>query len=163
MMQWWEDLDSRERLMVMIGGVVGLILFYIVAVWYPLSSSRSTLQTKVSKEKSDLIWMQTASAEIKALEGSGATRTKSLGDSALYAVVGETAQKARLKNALKKVDPDGKTGARVTLEGALFDDVIRWLVRLRKEYGVTATNVNFKKGRASGQVDAKLTLEAPEK
>ena len=162
-MPWWTELDSRERLMVMIGGVAALIVIYLLAVWYPLHSSRSTLQTRVSKHQSDLIWMQTASAEIKALSGSGATRTKELGDTALYAIVGETAQKERLNNALKKVDPEGKTAARVTLEGALFDDVIRWLVKLRREYGVSVTNVNFKKGRVEGQVDAKLTLEVPTK
>jgi general secretion pathway protein M len=49
---------------------------------------------------------------------------------------------------------------RVWLEGAVFDDVLRWLDTLAAQHGVRITGLNVERTATPGRVNARVALEA---
>lgn len=156
---WLNTLEPRERNMVVFGAVALLCLMLYVLAWEPLVKKTESLHRSNLKQEALVAWMQTASQEVKQLRRtSGATGQLAKGQSLLTAI-DTTAKAARLNGAMKRVQPDGDNRVRVWLEGASFDDVMRWVHGLEQRQGVTAVNVTFEAKDESGRVDGRLTFE----
>lgn len=161
MQKWWQELDSRERMLIMGIGVVLLLALYFSAVWYPIYAARGRAEQRLVYSQADLNWMQSASAELKRLESlSSKVRTY---DGTLLTLIGETAGKSNMGTAIKKLDPEGSLLARVTVEKAIYTDFMGWLVMMHSNYGVRVVNAGLRKGAVAGTIDGEITLEVAAK
>lgn len=160
MREWWEGLGTRERL-ILIAGTLVLVPFLLwVLLWRPLMGSVNRLDQDVAAQRENLLWMQTAAAELQRLRGSGAQAAAGLGGRSLLAVVDQSARSAGLGNGLKRIEPDSADAVRVRLEGVSFDAVVQWLDQLSRQFGVTAILVSIERDAGPGQVNVRLTLQA---
>lgn len=161
MKEWWSNLGTRERLIVGGAAVLLVPLLLWALVWQPLASSVRRLETEVVAQREGLQWMRNAAAELKQLHGSGAQASAGLGGRSLLAVVDQSARAAGLGNGLKRIEPDSATAVRARLEGVSFDAVVKWLDELSRQFGVLATLVSIERAQGIGQVNVRLTLQAP--
>lgn len=161
MKDWFFGLDPRERLLVGGGAaLLALLLFYLM-VWSPISGKYSSLKDSVASQQETLAWMQQASGQIKALQGSAAGgNARGLGGRSLLAVVDQSARAGGLGTAIKRIEPDGTKAVKVWLEGAAFDSLIVWLGQLGKNYRIEPTIITLEPV-GSGRVNARLTLLEP--
>lgn len=161
MQKWWQELDSRERMLIMVIGAVLVLALYFSAVWYPIHAARGRAEQRLTHSQSDLMWMRSASTELKRLSAlSPKARTY---DGTLLTLIGETAGKSNMGSAIKKLDPEGSLLARVTVEKAIYTDFMRWLVLMHNDYGVRVVNAGLRKGGLAGTVDGEITLEVSSK
>ena len=58
------------------------------------------------------------------------------------------------------MQPDGSNRARVWLEGASFDHIVRWMDGLQRKQGVRVVSSVFDALEEKGRVDARLVFES---
>ena len=158
--QRWDTLEPRER-RTLIGGAVALaIIVFVYGIWLPAQRKVEQLDEAVAQQRATLAWMQQAAAEARALQASGArSTTANTGGQALYALADQSARKAGLGSAIRRVDPSGNDKVRVTLEGASFDSMIGWLAQIQSQYGIEASLVSARLTDAPGRVNGEAVLE----
>lgn len=158
MKEWWDGLAARERLILIGGGAVLVLVLLWALLWQPLVGRVGEMESEVATQRENLRWMQNAAAELQQLRGSGAQSAAGLGGRSLLAVADQSARSAGLGNGLKRIEPESGNAVRVRLEGVAFDDVVVWLEGLAREAGVLATSIAIERANAPGLVNVRLTL-----
>jgi general secretion pathway protein M len=158
MKEWFEKLNSRERLIVTGGAVVvGLILLWSL-VLNPLYAGVDRLSQRVETKRDLIGWMQSAAAEIKATGNVAVADT--VGQS-LVVVIARSAKQAGLEKALSQNQPIGEDGIRVRLERAPFDTIVNWLAQLQTGNGLDLESASFERMTVAGTVNASIVLRQP--
>ncbi|MEJ2565758.1 MAG: type II secretion system protein M [Gammaproteobacteria bacterium] len=160
MKEWFNALAPRERLMVSIAAAVVVLALVYAAAWSPLTSSVDHLEQSVTEEQALKQWMQQSAAEVNRLRHAGGGAG---GDHrSLLAVVDQTSKQSKVAPAVKRIEPDGQTLVRVTLEKAAFDDLVTWLGSLQRDFAVSVADVSIDRQADSGLVNVHLTLKRGE-
>ena len=156
MKEWFNGLAPRERIMVSIAAAVVVLALIYAAAWSPLTSSVDHLEQSVTEQQALKQWMQQSAAEVNRLRhaGSGGGNHRSL-----LAVVDQTSKQSKVAPAVKRIEPDGQTLVRVTLEKAAFDDLVAWLGSLQRDFAVSVADVSIDRQADSGLVNVHLTLK----
>ena len=160
MMQYWQQLKPRERIvLILLSGVVSIVLLYI-AVLEPFQLKVEQLESRIVKQKADIQWMQNAAQEIKQLQGSatGNSQRDLRRGQSLLALVDRTAKQNKLASAMTRVEPDGSKRVRVWLEKATFDDVMKWLFKLQNDYQLEIESAVVDRTEDDGRVDVRLVF-----
>ena len=160
MKQWFEGLESRERIMLFAGVIVLAVFLFYGLVWQPFHSGYERLQSTISEQRATALWIQEGAAKVRQLKGAGGMASQGLGGRSLLAVTDSTARAGGLAAAMKRIEPEGRNGVRVWLEGASFDRFVSWLGLLSSKYRINPDSVSMEKGDATGQVNVRLTLQA---
>ncbi|MCH8100296.1 MAG: type II secretion system protein M [Proteobacteria bacterium] len=159
MKEWFDMLEVRERLFVLVGAlfVAGAIVYY--GIWSPLDRGQATLAANVSA-------LQRSLAELKPLKAAlgnsgGSASVIAGGNQSLVVIVDMTLRERGLYSALQRSQPTRDNGIRVEFENAPFDDLILWLGDLGNRYGLQAISGSFSAPMqdSQGRVNASLTLE----
>lgn len=141
--KYWLGLQSRERIILGWGGlVVALILLYAL-LFQPWHKALNHMESALPGLRTNLTWMRQQSDAIQA--SGGAVRSAALkgADQSLLSLVEQTARKARLKQAIQQMTPaSGGSEVRVVLEEANFNQWLRWIDDLYKQYGVDIKQVS---------------------
>jgi general secretion pathway protein M len=154
----WKDLDSRERIALSSAGVVvaGAVLF--LAVVDPVLTARASLRNDVRALSEDVAWMREAAPRI-GVTRSGTDPSGGGGETVLSAV-DASAQRVGLRGAVRRLQPEGSDGVRITLDDASFDAVVVMLGDLR-DRGVQIERLTLRRdGGAAGLVDGSLSLRS---
>ena len=160
MREWFEGLESRERLLVMAGSAVLALFLVIVLVWLPIRSGYSNLKASVAGQRETAAWMQRSAQQLAELKRSGSAAATGLGGRSLLAVTDSTARAGGLGAELKRVEPEGRDSVRVWLDGASFDVLVKWLATLNSTHGILVDNATLERTESAGRVNARLTLQA---
>lgn len=155
--QYWDQLQPRERRVLLLGAIALVLLLLYALVWSPFQQTLSRLDSSIVEQRNTLGWMQQAAQEARSLRGTHAPVSDGR---SLLAVTDETARAHGLGTAVKRVQPDGQHTVRVWLEGARFDDILQWLATLTGKHGVKVTSFGAERSTADGQVHARLVLES---
>ncbi len=156
MKTWWEILSARERMWV-VGGLGLTLVLLSYALWEPFRSSHRQLQQRAAEQRADLIWMRQAAREVKRLSGAG-VRPASDGRS-LLTLVDQTARAAGLATALKRVAPQGEDKLSAQLDAVEFDKLIPWLGTMERDHRITLVNLSVDRTAAAGLVNARVILQ----
>lgn len=163
MTQWLASLSPRERMMVLVAIPTVVALTLYGAVWDPLQQSLAAERKRLEKHRTDLEWVQQAAGEIERLRAGESARPQiaSAGQSPLI-VVDRTAKAQQLGAALRRVEPDGRDGVKVSLEDAPFDQLMRWLALLEVEHGISVVSFTLSRRDRPGTVQARIDLRRGE-
>ncbi|KPK39873.1 MAG: hypothetical protein AMJ69_04420 [Gammaproteobacteria bacterium SG8_47] len=161
MKEYFDNLSPREQRIVIAGGVAMLILLLYLLIWQPFVGKIAKMEQQVDVQRQELKWMREAAQEVSALRGAGAGATAARSGQSLLGTIEQTARRAKLGDALKKVQPDGEAGARVWLEDVAFDDMLKWFDSLSTQGGVRVVELSVDRQEAAGRVDARVLLESP--
>ncbi|MGB5338968.1 MAG: type II secretion system protein M [Gammaproteobacteria bacterium] len=159
--QWFEGLQQRERLMVILGAAAFLLLMLYLMIWEPMFSRYHNLKSAVAEQQESLAWMQQSAGQIKALQGSSSRgNAQGLGGRSLLSVVDQSARSGGLGGSIKRIEPDSNKGVKIWFEGASFDQMIIWLGNLTRQYQVE-TNMVTIEPQGGGRVNARISLLEP--
>lgn len=160
MKEWFDSLEARER-RIMLGGAVVLLLVIIYFLgWEPFINRLHELRESTQKKQLDVAWMQNAAQQVKQLQARNTAPAQLGAGQSLLGVIDRTAKLKKLGDSVKRVQPDGSSKARVSLESANFDVVIAWLEELERRYGVGIETITFEKREEPGLVDARINFIA---
>lgn len=158
MKTWFANLAPRERVIVVVGGGVGLVLVLYLMVIEPTAQAFAERQQRVASLEQQLTWMRKHADEAKALRAQGKGDAQGSGDRPPYVVVDAALKDAGLP-APSRLEPTGNEGAaRLEFEKVPFDPLVRLLGRLQTKGGLQVTRARIQRGE-NGAVSAQLTLE----
>ena len=161
MKEWFDNLDPRERRILIIGAVTLLVVLLYLLAWEPLIKNTATLEKSNRENQELLLWMEQSAEEAKQLQAklqasgpSGSTQGQSL-----LGTIDRTAKIGNLGKSVKRVQPDGQSKARVWLENASFNDTVKWLESLQRQQGIHIVTSVIEKQEEPGLVNVRLVLE----
>ena len=158
---WWGGLEQRERWMVLAAAATVLITVLWGLIWKPLSEKLTSLSTRVAAAETTLVWMQQAHDEGLKLKRQAAGSSKPGDTRSLFAIVDASSRQFQVNNAIQRIEPDGKNGVNLRMEGAEFDRLMTWLGQLARNSGVAIARVTLTRSEAPGKVDGNLALVHP--
>jgi general secretion pathway protein M len=154
--QFWANLQPRERHTLLGGGIaLALLLVYALLV-DPLQRGLERLELSVETQQQSLEWMQQAAAEVRQLQTSS-PGAKPVSGQSLMSVIDASARSVGLSGAIKQLRPEGQ-GVKVRLEGAAFDDMLRWLGQLNTKQGIPVGGLVMERLPEAGRVNASVVL-----
>jgi general secretion pathway protein M len=156
MRAWYENLAERERRLVLIGAVVGVILL-VFAIVLPLNRNIAQARQRVSVKQDDLAFIQSAAPQI-ASAGPGPTAVAS--NENLVVLVDSSARESGLGKSLSSTQPTGDRALRVRFERAPFDGLMAWLARISQNHGIRVESAEIESAGEAGMVNAGLVLRA---
>lgn len=150
----WRQLPVRDQraLAAMVGALAVAVLWFALAV--PAMNYAQSAREDLESARADLGWMQANAGRARQLAGAGGLQA----GQTLLSAVNASAQQAGLN--LQRFEPDGEQRVRVTLENAVFTDVMRWVVDLERRYGVRVEHFNADVQAQPGIANIRLTLGA---
>lgn len=159
MRDWFESLETRERIFVTAGaGVVVVALFYAF-IWLPLDKGQATLTSNVASWERSLAELRPlkgmrASSDTRGNQAAGSQQTP-------VVIVDQTLRARGLDRALQRSQPTTSDGIRVEFENVAFDDLVLWLGDLSQQYSMQVSSGSFSAAERAGpgRVNATLTLE----
>lgn len=155
----WQALEPRERLVasLFIGGML-VFLFYIL-LWSTLQRDLSRLRVAVPQDTVKLRQMRVQAAQVGHLRARGA-QVQSQGINIL-ATLEQTANARGLKQNIARMEPEGPTGAHISLDSIAFDALVSWLNDLQTQNAIRVESAALEAQPAPGMVKARLTLRRP--
>ena len=159
MKDWFDTLQPREQLSVMVAAVFVAFAILYFGLWTPLAKARETLTDSVSTWERSLAELRPLLVAVRANQGGGAP-VAGAGQS-LVVIIDTTLNQRNLSGALQRSQPTGDNGIRVEFQNASFDDLVMWLGDLSGRYGLRVQSGNFSVSTQSapGRVNASLTIE----
>ena len=153
MMQFWQNLQTREQRTLLFGGVALAVLLIYSLILEPFAQDMARMEQSVAADRELLSWMEQSALQVMALRGNGGAKR----GGSLLSLVDASAKKNGLGGALKQVKPEA-SGVRLRFEEASFDGMVRWLGRLGVEQGVGVTSLTLERLPSPGQVNATVVL-----
>ena len=160
MRDWYDNLEAREQVFVLIGAIfVSVALIYYV-LWVPLDRNHSQVATRVETWERSLAELR----PLQALVASGGLNASAGGSSAQQApiiVVSQTLRSRGLEQFRRRSQPTTSNGIRVEFEEVAFDGLMLWLGDLSDNHAMFVQSGSLSHGDAvgDGRINASLTLE----
>lgn len=151
----WYSLPVRDRRAIAILTIFFVLMSSWLLIVAPVLAYADKAREEVATAQADFDWMQTNAMRARQAATRGAASHLAAGQSLLSAV-SSSAKAAGLN--LQRFDPEGERRVRVTLENAVFTDVMGWLLELEARYGLVVEDFNADSRPQPGIVNIRLTL-----
>ena len=153
-MDAFSSLSTREKALVGIALLVGLLMIAYLYVWEPKTRQLHELRTvSVPESEQTLAWVRQA-LEQASSRPAGA-RDKII-EGPLLTVIEQTAEQAGVRTAIKRMQPNQNQAVRIWMENVVFDKWLRW-VDLLKAQNVFVERASIVR-ETPGVVTARVTL-----
>ena len=162
MKDWYNKLEPRERKFLMAAGIVLVIAFVYFILWQPVVKKVNRLEKSTVEQQKLVTWMKTTAIEVKQLRRASGPVVNIPKGRSLLGVIDKTTKMRKLDTAVKRVKPEGDSKARVWLEGADFNTIIRWVEELQRQQGVKVVNAVVDRTKELGKVDARIVFDSSE-
>lgn len=159
-MDWFDTLESRERIMVSVAAVFVVFAIFWFGLWVPLDSRHAATAQRVETWQSSLAALRPLKGQVQAAGNNQPVSTGS--NQSLVVIVDNTLRQRGLYTALQRSQPTpGGNGIRIEFEGAAFDDLVLWLGDLHRLHGLIVQSGSFSvaSGSSPGRVNSSVTLE----
>ena len=152
MKDWFGSLQRRERVVLLAGSAVGMLILAWSFAWSPLRSATQDLDAMVAEKLSIL-------ADARRLQAPGAPPVPSVTpEESLVLVVDQTHRAHGLGGTLSRNQPDGEDGIRVTFQRVPFAQLVSWLGALQQGHGIVVISANLDGTQQPGLVNASLVM-----
>lgn len=149
----WQGLQTREQKILRYSVVfLGLLLFYLLII-DPVYSGRDDAEQRLRSAQEAYSIAQRQAVDLKAASSNPQTQPSG----SLLTEVESSAQQQGLRNTLKRLQPSGNDQIQVSLEGASYDQLMRWLGNLHQQ-GIRAQRVDIQPDRTSDLLGVQLLL-----
>lgn len=151
MKEKWEELQAREKALVIAMALFLIVFIFYWAVWQPLNSNIENQQKKITKQQELLVWVDKNIARYKAQNTNKPNSNRSL-----TTVVNSTAQQLEIKIA--RMNPQGEE-LQISIDEITFNTLLTMLENLAKKEGIFVSIIDISPTPASGVVKVRrLTL-----
>ena len=158
MRNWFESLEQRERIFVIVGAAIIVVALFWAGVWMPLDKGHRDAQARVADWQRSLSVLRPLAAAPQVVDDPARPASGPSSESAVV-IVDRTLRSHGLGQP-KRSQPT-PNGIRVDFENVAFDDLVLWLGDLSSQYGmeVQAGSLSAPSVASPGRINATLTLE----
>jgi general secretion pathway protein M len=150
-------LQPRERVVIIAGAVLVLVVALYVLALAPLYSAVNEQAKRVAQKEGDLAWMRSVAGEVAVLSANAPSRPGPSNES-MVVLIDRAARECGLGSSLTGQTPNGERGIRVRLESAEFDKLMVCLGTLQQVHSVDVESATIDRAAKPGLVNANLVL-----
>ena len=152
MNEYWQNLNERERKMVLAAGVAMIIYLFYLLIYAPLTGAVSTRQQDLKEKRETLQWLQTVQSQ--ALKSMAARSP--ISENKLLSLITAQLNRPPFKSYPYQLQQTGANEIQITFEQVPFNPFIRWLWGLSSRYKMTLKQLSVSKTPTPGVT--KLTV-----
>lgn len=152
---WWGNLEYREQLLLAIASLLLVVSVGYFLIWQPIQSEKVLLSQDIESTES-LLTRLNAIAPGQASKQTTQIKGQNL---SLLAVVDKTVKAAGMGDSVKRIQPEGDAAAKIWLEQADFNKLLRWINQLNTQYGVDVSEITINREDTPGQIRARLGFQ----
>ena len=151
--QWYAVKSKSDR--IVINAVAALLLFSIVitGVWQPIQINNSEQRSRYVNELTLTEWIAINKNKLKALSNSPLKQSDT--SSAVARITNAANQN---KVTLDRLQPESDGSVSISLQNQNFTKVLRWLVQLETQQGLTVLRLGIDKGNKTGEVSVQIRM-----
>ncbi len=157
MRRWFYSLDDRERTVVSLGLLSLLLITIYLFIIEPTGKAVEQLNHRLIARDAEYKQLQQIAQEYKSLDQADNKTVPKL-DRSLLSLIDQSSQEAGIKQAIKRLTPEGDKKVRVHFEGAEFNRVIGWLVTNYQQQGVSVSGLTVRKTDEPGMISGTVML-----
>jgi general secretion pathway protein M len=160
MKNWYDNLEAREQVFVLVGAVFVLIALIYFLLWAPLDKNHKQAAASVASWERSLAELRPLRS-ITGSPGAGTTIITASSQQAPIIIVDQTLRSRGLEQFRRRSQPTANNGIRVEFENVAFDELVLWLGDLGTQYDlhVQAGSMSLQTQAGPGRINASLTLE----
>ncbi len=151
LLAWYEALQPREQVLVRFGAIGAGVLIVVGGV-LRLHGAVDGAAKRVTAKRADIAYITSVLGELRAAP------LPAGGGQSLVSVIDRTTRDGGLGMNLRGTEPSGINGVRVRFEGAAFDSLANWVLRVQREYGLSVQAATLERTESPGRVNASLTF-----
>jgi general secretion pathway protein M len=161
MKNWYENLEAREQIIVLVGAVVVMVALIYSLVWVPVDKRHTQVANSVTNWERSLVELR----PLRSLAASSSVRdgaaSVSSSQQAPIIIVDQTLRSRGLEQYRRRSQPTTANGIRVEFENVAFDELVLWLGDLSQQHAmqVQAGSLSLAPQAGTGRINASLTLE----
>ena len=151
---YFSTLTFRERLLIILAGVIGLLMIGYLTIWEPKSVQLNQLRNnQIPESEQTLAWVKQALANAK--KQPNVAKQKII-QGPLLTVIEQTAKTSQVNKTIRRMQPSQDQTVKIWMDEVKFDQWLTWINYLRKQnvYVERASIVN----KSPGIVNVRLTL-----
>ena len=151
---WYVGLAPRDQLLVKLLAAFMLVVVLLFGMILPAGDFQRKAQANYLRSMENLQWM----IQHKSLAASSLQqRTERDPGQSLLGIANSSSKGFQL--SFKRYEPVGDNGLSLWMENIAFNNMIRWLERLDKRYGITVQDISVERQQAKGFVNVRLVLQ----
>lgn len=158
MIQWFNQLNGRERYILIAGAMLSLILLVYALAWQPFITSKQDVESSIIAQQATLAWMRQTAAEIQQLRQQANPKTSTTGNQSLLSMIDTALNQGALAKVPKRIEPQGEDSVRVNFDEVNFTALNQWLADLYNRYGIQVATSTIERQRSADRVKARLLL-----
>ena len=157
--KYWVDLQPRERQILFLGGFLVVVILLYALLLQPLYRAVSSMESSLPGLRSNLVWMRQTDQLLESGSGSANGQGTDGVDESLLSVIESTARRAKIRKSIQQMVP-GKNNSEVSviLEGADFNQWLRWVDTLYKRNGVDIRQVTAERDDKPNIAEIRVTF-----
>jgi len=148
------SLSLRERVLIGLAVLTGLLMLAYLYIWEPKYDQLQSLRdVKVPQSEQTLAWVKQA---LERSKNEPAAQTQKIIEGPLLTVIEQTAEKAGIRPAIRRMQPNQAREVKIWMEEVVFDHWLKWVELLRLQ-NVSVDRVSIAQF-SPGLVNVRLTL-----
>ncbi|MDF1655592.1 MAG: type II secretion system protein GspM [Coxiellaceae bacterium] len=154
----WQHLTTRDRRILVVGGILVVVMLIYTYAWNPLSTAVSEQYNDLRRGQGLVVWMKHAMQRLDRYEALGyqlPQPTKEKLDDVVKAQF-KTQRIAYHITSIKQLD---KTSVGVNFGQVPFDRLVAALSQMADKQGIVVKSTRITRKSTDGLVDAKMILE----
>lgn len=157
MTEYWNSLTDRERMLLIIGGGVALVVLGYFAVFRPLAGYVNASEREVVGAGALYERISAGAAEVTAAREKGAAGPQRAASVPLRVAVSRAARGAGV--AISRIQPAEDGGLTVWVESVSSPLMYRWINQLASIHGIAPAKVIAQKSATEGRLRVQLQFE----
>ena len=151
--QWYAVKSKSDR--IVINAVAALLLFSIaiLGVWQPIQINNNEQRSRYVNELTLTEWIAINKNKLKTLSNSPLKQSDT--SSAVARITNAANQN---KVTLDRLQPESDGSVSISLQNQNFTKVLRWLVQLETQQGLTVLRLGIDKGSKTGEVSVQIRV-----
>jgi len=150
---WWEEHDSREQMMIAVGGFIAVLILFFLFVISPIMDWHAQEKKRLAQARADVSEVQMLAARIQAKKQSG---NSAKGGQSLAVVIDKSIQENEL--VMRGFQPGSKKDARLRLENAPYPALTQWLYDLEYKHKVKIEDLSLTPSKLPGRLMVSLRV-----
>ena len=156
--QWFHQLETRERRMVTVGGLLLFATILFLTVIEPLHEKRKTAVIRYHAAETLLDWMQEKQASVNALQHRLSGQKQRVPSEQLLSIINAGLKTAGIADNLKSISPEQNGAVLLRFDEVTFDAFIAWLIEFHNRFAIDVNSITVTRTSSAGMVTASLVL-----
>lgn len=158
--QKWNELTTRERKLLLIGGITITIGLFYISILNPLLNTLPHLRQEIQKQKELIQWMQPIVQRIQQLQTNGiALENINVNNQSLLVMLEQSIQTEQIDKYIKQLRQTTENQITIEFNTIPFDQLITWLEKIWSSYSIGVYQLTIIPDKTPGLVQAQIILQ----